>query len=160
GQQAERSEQLLRLAAAMEQLPQEQREALELRHLKGHTVAEIGRHMERSEASVAGLLRRGLMSLRGVLGDFSLGDPCPANTAIFPLASKPSMRSWRIISGRWTPASGPTAQNGWRGIASSPRSWKPTSSSTRRSSAGSSRFVACRKSPTSKPRCRTMGKKV
>lgn len=70
-QQAERNELLLRLAAALEQLPQEQREALELRHLQGHSVAEIGQHMGRSEASVAGLLRRGLMRLREILGDFS-----------------------------------------------------------------------------------------
>jgi RNA polymerase sigma-70 factor (ECF subfamily) len=69
--QAERNEQLLHLAAALEQLPPEQREALELRHLQGHPVAEIGQRLGRSEASVAGLLRRGLMNLREILSDFS-----------------------------------------------------------------------------------------
>jgi RNA polymerase sigma-70 factor (ECF subfamily) len=63
-QQAERNELLLRLASALEKLPDDQREALELRHLQGRPVAEIGQLMGRSEASVAGLLRRGLMSLR------------------------------------------------------------------------------------------------
>jgi RNA polymerase sigma-70 factor (ECF subfamily) len=72
-QQAERNEQLLRLAAALEQLPAEQREALELRHLQGRPVAEIGQLMGRSEASVAGLLRRGLMTLRERVSD-PLGD--------------------------------------------------------------------------------------
>ena len=70
-QQAERNELLLRLASALEQLPDEQREALELRHLQGRPVAEIGQLMGRSEASVAGLLRRGLMTLRASMTDRS-----------------------------------------------------------------------------------------
>lgn len=68
-QEAERNEQLLRLAGALGRLPDEQREALELRHLHGRPVAEIGQLMGRSEASVAGLLRRGLMSLREMMAD-------------------------------------------------------------------------------------------
>ena len=68
-QQAERNEQLLRLAAALQGLPEEQMEALELRHLQGRPVAEIAQLMGRSEASVAGLLRRGLMTLRELLTD-------------------------------------------------------------------------------------------
>ncbi len=66
-QQAERNEQLMALARALEQLPKDQRTALEQRHLLGRSVAEICREMGRSEAAVAGLLRRGLKSLRGSL---------------------------------------------------------------------------------------------
>jgi RNA polymerase sigma-70 factor (ECF subfamily) len=68
-QQAERNEHLQRLAFALFQLPEEQRLALELRHLQGLTVADISQQMGRSEASVAGLLRRGLKTLRDLLGD-------------------------------------------------------------------------------------------
>jgi RNA polymerase sigma-70 factor (ECF subfamily) len=70
-QKAERNEQLLRMAVALAQLPDEQREALELRHLQGRPLADICRHMGRSEASVAGLLRRGLLRLRELLTDLS-----------------------------------------------------------------------------------------
>jgi RNA polymerase sigma-70 factor (ECF subfamily) len=63
-QRAERNDQLRRLAESLAALPEEQRTALELRHLRGWTVAEICKHMDRTTASVAGLLRRGLRSLR------------------------------------------------------------------------------------------------
>jgi RNA polymerase sigma-70 factor (ECF subfamily) len=69
GQQAERNELLLRLASAIAQLPDDQREALEMRHLQGRSVAEITQHLGRSEPSVAGLLRRGLLRLRELLTD-------------------------------------------------------------------------------------------
>jgi RNA polymerase sigma-70 factor (ECF subfamily) len=68
-QQAERNEGLERLALALARLPDAQREALELRHLQGRSVAEIGRQMGRSEASTAGLLRRGLKQMREFLAD-------------------------------------------------------------------------------------------
>jgi RNA polymerase sigma-70 factor (ECF subfamily) len=63
-ERAERNEQLRRLADSLASLPDDQRTALELRHLRGWTVAEICRHVGRTSASVAGLLRRGLKSLR------------------------------------------------------------------------------------------------
>jgi RNA polymerase sigma-70 factor (ECF subfamily) len=69
GQQAERNERLLQLAEALAQLPQDQRTALELRHFQGQSVTTIMRQMERTEAAVAGLLRRGLKRLRELLAD-------------------------------------------------------------------------------------------
>ena len=57
-------EQLFRLAGAMAQLPEDHRTALELHHLRGMTVPEVGRRMGRSTSAVAGLLHRGLKALR------------------------------------------------------------------------------------------------
>jgi RNA polymerase sigma-70 factor (ECF subfamily) len=68
-QQAVRHEQVLRLAEALAQLPDDQRMALELRHLQGYGVPAIGQLMGRSTAAVAGLLRRGLKKLRELLED-------------------------------------------------------------------------------------------
>jgi RNA polymerase sigma-70 factor (ECF subfamily) len=63
-QQAIRHEQLLALAEALDTLPDDQRQAVELHHLSGCSVAEVGERLGRSKASVAGLLRRGLKTLR------------------------------------------------------------------------------------------------
>jgi RNA polymerase sigma-70 factor (ECF subfamily) len=69
GEQVQRREQLLRMAEALIGLPQDQRTALELHHLEGYSVVEVGRQMGRSTGSVAGLLHRGLKALRAQLGD-------------------------------------------------------------------------------------------
>ena len=63
-QQAERHERALRLADALELLPEAQREALVLQHWHGWTLAQIAEHLGRSRAAVAGLLKRGLQQLR------------------------------------------------------------------------------------------------
>jgi RNA polymerase sigma-70 factor (ECF subfamily) len=62
-------EQLLQLSAALARLPDDQRQALELHYLQGQTVAEVAGHMNRTERSVAGLVRRGLQALRALLAD-------------------------------------------------------------------------------------------
>ncbi len=63
-QQVIASEQAVQLANALAELPDAQREALTLHHLSGWTLEEVGRHLERSPAAVAGLMKRGLRSLR------------------------------------------------------------------------------------------------
>ena len=72
-QQAVRHEQAARLADALARLPEAQREALELRHCQGWSLAEISRHMGRSPAAVAGLLKRGARQLRLLLEDRDVG---------------------------------------------------------------------------------------
>lgn len=64
GSEAERHEQLMRLASALSALPPDQRVAVELRHLHFYSVPAIAELLGRSTASVAGLLRRGLKRLR------------------------------------------------------------------------------------------------
>ena len=63
-QQAQRDEQALRLAEALEQLPDAQREAVIQHYWQGRSLVEIGRHLGRSPSAVAGLLQRGLKQLR------------------------------------------------------------------------------------------------
>jgi RNA polymerase sigma-70 factor (ECF subfamily) len=65
----ERHERLLRLAEALAQLPKDQREAVTLHHLQGWSLAELAKHLGRSEAAVAGLLHRGFKKLRELLQD-------------------------------------------------------------------------------------------
>jgi RNA polymerase sigma-70 factor (ECF subfamily) len=70
-EQAERQERLLRVAAAISQLPEDQRTAVIQRDLLGASVAETAAHMNRTEKSVAGLLLRGRSTLRRLLSDES-----------------------------------------------------------------------------------------
>jgi RNA polymerase sigma-70 factor (ECF subfamily) len=66
---AQKNEQLLRLAEAVDQLPPDQQEAVVLHHLKGHSLSEVAGHLGRSPAAVAGLLHRGLKKLHDLLRD-------------------------------------------------------------------------------------------
>jgi len=68
-QRAVRNEDLLRLAEALEALPDAQREAVELHYLRGWPLADVAEHLGRSKSAVAGLLHRGLDKLRDWLQD-------------------------------------------------------------------------------------------
>jgi RNA polymerase sigma-70 factor (ECF subfamily) len=68
-EQVLRQEQLLQLSAALAQLPEDQRSAVEMHYLQGCTVAEVAGHMGRTERSVAGLVRRALQRLRELLAE-------------------------------------------------------------------------------------------
>ena len=74
-QQAVRHEHLAELAAALAQLPDDQRTAVELHHLHDQSLAEVGRQMQRSKEAVAGLLFRGLKKLRELLSPGGEADP-------------------------------------------------------------------------------------
>jgi RNA polymerase sigma-70 factor, ECF subfamily len=67
----EQKEQALRLAAALGQLRPNQRQAIELRHLRGLSLADIARKLECSQSAVVGLLHRGVQKLREVLSEVS-----------------------------------------------------------------------------------------
>jgi RNA polymerase sigma-70 factor (ECF subfamily) len=71
-EQADRNEQLLRLAGALARLPDDQRRAVELHYLRGGSLADVGRQLGRGERAVAGLLFRGLKKLRRFLSE---GEP-------------------------------------------------------------------------------------
>ena len=134
-EQVLRHEQLLRLAEALARLPEDQRTAVELHHLRGCPVAEVGRLMGRSDRAVAGLLVRGLKRLRERLesrrGGAVMGTQpraCPSATGGCARSSSPTSR----------PSSGDrprTGSSGWPAIRSSPPSW-PSSSPTGTSSSG------------------------
>lgn len=68
-ERAMKNEQLNRLADALARMPDLQREAVILHHLQGLKTAEVARQMERSEASVSGLLRRGIKILNQMMRD-------------------------------------------------------------------------------------------
>lgn len=68
-----RYEELLRLAEALSQLPEDQRRVVELHHLKGQPVAEVAEVLGRTKPAVMGLLFRGLKKLRELLGE--AGEP-------------------------------------------------------------------------------------
>jgi RNA polymerase sigma-70 factor (ECF subfamily) len=60
-------EQSLQLANALARLPENQRLAVELRHLKGLSVAAVAGELECSKPAVIGLLNRGVKKLRELL---------------------------------------------------------------------------------------------
>jgi RNA polymerase sigma-70 factor (ECF subfamily) len=66
-QKAQRNEDVLQLCEALEQLPESQREAVQLHYWEGCKLAEIAERMNRTPAAVAGLLKRGLRKLRELM---------------------------------------------------------------------------------------------
>jgi RNA polymerase sigma-70 factor (ECF subfamily) len=69
GREAIHKEQLARLAAALLRLPNDQRQAVELHHLQGMSLADAGERLGRSREAVAGLVFRGLKKLRSLLAE-------------------------------------------------------------------------------------------
>jgi RNA polymerase sigma-70 factor, ECF subfamily len=63
-QHAIRHEELLRMAETLASLPESQRRAIELHHLQGRPLAEIAAELGSTKTAVAGLLHRGLKTLR------------------------------------------------------------------------------------------------
>lgn len=62
-----RVEELVRLAGALAQLPEDQRVVVELHHLKGMPVAEVAEAVGRTKPAIMGLLFRGLKKMRTLL---------------------------------------------------------------------------------------------
>jgi RNA polymerase sigma-70 factor, ECF subfamily len=62
-------EQLLRLASALAQLPDDQRRAVEAHHLQGRPLAEVAQELERTPTAIGALLFRALKKLRALLND-------------------------------------------------------------------------------------------
>lgn len=67
------AERFLALSDGIAALPADQAQAIVLRYWQALSVAEIGARMERSPAAVAGLLHRGLVSLRTLLASLEDG---------------------------------------------------------------------------------------
>jgi RNA polymerase sigma-70 factor, ECF subfamily len=65
----EKQERLVLLADALAALPEDQRHAIELKHLQGLTLVDVAREMNRSVPAVAGLLHRGMRALHEDLGE-------------------------------------------------------------------------------------------
>lgn len=68
-QAAMTKEAVVSLQQAIDQLPEDQRTAVTLKHLDGFGITQIATKMNRSNTTVAGLLKRGIATLRGVLKD-------------------------------------------------------------------------------------------
>jgi RNA polymerase sigma-70 factor, ECF subfamily len=68
-QRAVQHEDLLRMARALAQLPEDQRTALENKYLNGWSLEAIAQQMGRSKGAVAGLLHRGVLGLRAMMQD-------------------------------------------------------------------------------------------
>jgi RNA polymerase sigma-70 factor (ECF subfamily) len=72
-QRALRTERLLELAEALAQLPDDQRTAVELHHLKEQPLTEVAAHMGRSKGAVAQLVFRAMRRLGTLLAEEESG---------------------------------------------------------------------------------------
>jgi RNA polymerase sigma-70 factor (ECF subfamily) len=70
-QRASRHEEAVRLANALAQLPDAQREAVTLRYCNGRSLAEISQQLGRTPTAVSGLIKRGTKQLRTLLADYA-----------------------------------------------------------------------------------------
>ncbi len=64
---ARRGEAWEQLERVLRDLPDDQAEAVHLRHIRGYSLEQLADHFGRSEMAVAGLLKRGLQTLRSRL---------------------------------------------------------------------------------------------
>ncbi len=62
-------ENVLKVASAVEHLPPSQREAIRLHYLEGMKLSEVAERLDKSAGAVAGLLHRGMKSLRQQFGE-------------------------------------------------------------------------------------------
>ena len=62
-------EHVLKMAEAVDHLPEAQREAIRLHYLEGLKLAEVAELMGKTSGSIAGLLHRGMKALREELAD-------------------------------------------------------------------------------------------
>ncbi len=70
-EQAVRQEELERLAHALEHLPEDQRNAVQLQQIQDCSVEEIAKLMKRSKTAIGGLLKRGMRRLRELMQEGS-----------------------------------------------------------------------------------------
>ncbi len=68
-QSLQRQEEISRMLAALQTLPENQRQAIILKHLRGHTLKEVAEMLNASESAVAGLLHRGRQQLLRSMND-------------------------------------------------------------------------------------------
>ena len=68
-ERAEFNERALQIAAAVESLPEAQREAVILHYFQDLTLPEIAERVQKSTTAVAGLVHRGLKTLRSALSE-------------------------------------------------------------------------------------------
>lgn len=64
------------LSAALDSLTEDQRTAIRLKFLDGHSLAEISQQMNRSPDAIVSLVRRGLMQLRTILDGSTTAQTC------------------------------------------------------------------------------------
>jgi RNA polymerase sigma-70 factor (ECF subfamily) len=69
-----RGEQRLLLEQALEQLPEEQREAVRLKYLEQATLSETAARLGKTEDAVSGLLQRGMAKLNRILRNLESDD--------------------------------------------------------------------------------------
>ncbi len=68
-QNAAFGENVLKVADAIDRLPPSQREAIRLHYLEGLKLAEVAQTLDKSSGAIAGLLHRGMKTLRDQLGE-------------------------------------------------------------------------------------------
>ena len=61
------NEDLDRMADALLSLPDDQRQAVEMHHLRGLPLAQVAEELNRSKGAVAALLYRGMQQLRAII---------------------------------------------------------------------------------------------